>query len=40
VGKPADGEIAPPVFEVHPDAAGIRATAAEYGIEIPWPEAQ
>lgn len=40
VGKPADGEAAPPVFEVHSDAAGIRASAAEYGIEIPRPDAR
>ena len=39
VGKPSDGEAGPPVFEDHPDVAGIRATAAEHGLEIPQPDA-
>ena len=35
VGKPADGEAGPLVFEDHPDARRIVALAAQYGIEIP-----
>jgi len=34
VGKPANGEADPLVFEGHSDPAGIETIAAEYGIEI------
>ena len=35
VGKPATGDAGALHFEEHLDVAGIRAIAAEYGIEIP-----
>ena len=40
VGKPADGDAGPLVFEDHPDARRIVALAAQYGIEIPPPIAE
>ena len=40
VGKPADGDAGPLVFEDHPDARRIIALAAQYGIEIPPPIAE
>ena len=35
VGKPADGDAGPLVFDDHPDVRRIVALAAQYGIEIP-----
>ena len=35
VGKPAAGDAGALLFEEHLDVAGIRAIAAEYGLEIP-----
>ena len=37
VGKPADGDTGPLVFEDRPDVRRIVALAAQYGIEIPPP---
>ena len=40
VGKPADGDAGPLLFDDHPDVRRIVALAAQYGMEIPPPIAE